>query len=298
VDATLKTRETDSADGPDFICIGMGKSGTGWLYDQLLHHPQFWMPPIKELHYLDREKPAMRKIGKMLDRNEKLTSRARDPQRRRALARDLAFLEEVKAAKRKKMDLERYAAFYRFKGDKMTGDISPSYCLMKEDVIARVVERFPRVKFVLLLRDPVTRTWSHFLMKQRGDQMDDPSVLHDPDRFAATLLESRIYRISAIATVVRKWDKLVPEGRFRHFFFDDLVADPAQLRRGILTFLGADPTLESELDPEHNQKAKRAKFEMSPEIRSVLIEQFADELREAATLLGGHAAKWAEKYGV
>ena len=284
--------------GPDFICIGMQKAGTGWAYDQLQYHPDFWMPPIKELHYLDREKPALRKIDKMLGRHEMLAARARSPQRQRKLARDLAFLREIKAAKRKKMDLERYASFFRFKDDKMTGDVSPSYSLMKEDVIARVVAQFPHVKFVLLLRDPVTRTWSHFQMKHRGDKMDDPSALQDPDHFAALLKESRIYRVSAVATVVRKWSKLVPEGRFRHFFFDDLVADPAQLRRSILAFLGADPTLESELDPKHNQKAKRAKFEMSPEIRSVLIEQFADELREAAALLGGHAAKWAEKYGV
>ena len=39
--------------GPDFICIGMQKAGTGWAYDQLQYHPDFWMPPVKEIHYLD-----------------------------------------------------------------------------------------------------------------------------------------------------------------------------------------------------------------------------------------------------
>jgi hypothetical protein len=35
---------------PDFICVGAQKSGTTWLYKQLLSHPQVFMP-AKELDY-------------------------------------------------------------------------------------------------------------------------------------------------------------------------------------------------------------------------------------------------------
>lgn len=37
--------------GPDFICIGMEKAGTGWLYDQVDHAEGAWMSPIKELNH-------------------------------------------------------------------------------------------------------------------------------------------------------------------------------------------------------------------------------------------------------
>ncbi len=36
----------------------MQKAGTGWAYDQLQYHPDFWMPPLKEIHYLDRDAPT------------------------------------------------------------------------------------------------------------------------------------------------------------------------------------------------------------------------------------------------
>ena len=39
--------------GPDFICIGAQKAGTTWLYWQLAAHPDFWMPPRKEIHYFN-----------------------------------------------------------------------------------------------------------------------------------------------------------------------------------------------------------------------------------------------------
>jgi hypothetical protein len=38
---------------PDFLCVGAQKAGTSWLYRELEPHPDFWMPPVKELHYLD-----------------------------------------------------------------------------------------------------------------------------------------------------------------------------------------------------------------------------------------------------
>jgi hypothetical protein len=38
---------------PDFLCIGAQKSGTSWLQRNMETHPQVWLPPIKEVHYLD-----------------------------------------------------------------------------------------------------------------------------------------------------------------------------------------------------------------------------------------------------
>ena len=39
---------------PDFIGIGAQKGGTSWLHTNLEKHPQIWLPPMKELHYLDQ----------------------------------------------------------------------------------------------------------------------------------------------------------------------------------------------------------------------------------------------------
>ncbi len=44
---------------PDFLGIGAQKSGTTWLYQNLAAHPQVWMPPVKELHYLDHKPQSL-----------------------------------------------------------------------------------------------------------------------------------------------------------------------------------------------------------------------------------------------
>ncbi len=38
---------------PDFLCIGAQKSGTTWLQDCLIHHPEIFLPEEKEVHFFD-----------------------------------------------------------------------------------------------------------------------------------------------------------------------------------------------------------------------------------------------------
>lgn len=38
---------------PDFLGIGAQKAGTTWLYENLRHHPDLYLPEPKELHYFD-----------------------------------------------------------------------------------------------------------------------------------------------------------------------------------------------------------------------------------------------------
>src|SRR5947208_16606603 len=64
---------------PDFLCAGAQKGGTSWLYRQLEPQPDFWMPPVKELHYLD---------------NLNRTNRHSPP--RSKDERDACFLESIK----------------------------------------------------------------------------------------------------------------------------------------------------------------------------------------------------------
>src|SRR2546423_15689927 len=105
--------------GPDFICIGAQKAGTGWLYEQLRNHPDFWMPPMKELHYFDRfadpnRSEPERTLPFVRDQHERIaiaTKRARD----QCDCRFLTHLEQ--AFDQELFDLEYYAVIFPFKGD-------------------------------------------------------------------------------------------------------------------------------------------------------------------------------------
>jgi hypothetical protein len=273
----------------------MGKSGTGWLYDQLLMHPDFWMPPIKEIHYLNRDEPRVR-AKRYLSRKRVGDTIKRGRGRPDFQKKEIQFLEEVHAARGKPMSLDFYASMFRFKDNLISGDVTPSYCAMPEDQIERLMARFPKLKIIMLLRDPVARAISHLQMWNRGEKVS-AEELSDIGKFQTFFARSRVVRTGLPATFARTWLKHVPKDQFSYYFFEDLQANPEDVRRRIAEFLGADANKDFGVDPHENRKIK-PKVAISEEVTDFLVEQFSSELLACADQFGGHAKAWPEKYGV
>jgi hypothetical protein len=267
--------------GPDFLCVGIHKGGTTWLYQQLDSHPNFWMPPLKELHYFDQ-----------LSRVRRSSSpRYRDE-------RDIRFLESIKSLSAKPyLDLEHYAQLFEPKGPLLSGDISPNYSTLSNDVIRRVVRYFPRLKVIFLARDPVERVWSHLSMEVRYHQIEAFDAT-DIDEVNRNLLRRGLLLRSYPSAVVARWKRYVHPDRFRIYFFDDLKRNPTELRRSILDFLGADPAKSGSQAPaDYNSWARMEKLPLTDKVRSHLAQFFKKELKICAARLGGAARRWPGRYG-
>jgi hypothetical protein len=291
--------------GPDFICIGMQKAGTGWAFDQLQFHPDFWMPPIKELHYLDRETPKFGNAKAKLRRAKKFQknkTHRRDgaPTHRRPWdERDLEFLTDAVSMAGSPVDLGRYATLFRFKGPLLSGDVTPGYSGIGEELIAEIGKTLPDVKIVYLIRDPVTRLWSQISMANRREKFD-LRLLKKPKKFREFLDDFKPFqKVGFPARTAERWERFAPKVRFQHFFFDDIAIDPHETRKRLLTYLGGDPGKPSgEINPASNRKAKAQKLELSDDIKAEIADFFKDELRAAAERFGGHAATWPALYGL
>lgn len=284
-------------EGPDFICVGMPKAGTGWLFDQLQFHPDFWMAPIKGFHYLDSKKPSMRNAERKLKR---LQRRPEKPLagRRAGDERDLAFLQEAVALSGKRRDLKSYAALFRFKGDRLSGDITAPYAGVRADAMGEVNAAIPEVKIVCLVREPISRIWSNVSMSYRAGRLDR-ALLANPPALLDFIMQTPMYEFAFASRVAKLWAENAPKVQFRSFLFDDIEARPDKARRDILTYVGADPAKDSgALAAGHNRKAKSEKLALTDDIRRVLVEHFADEVRECGRLFGGHAREWPARYGL
>ena len=296
-------------DGPDFIGIGMPKAGTGWLYDQLSAHPDFWMPPVKELVYLSQKRPKLQfvdeagraraprdeKDGTKRKKRRDRSQRDRLIQKTALTSRDEAFLEYAACCQGKARDLESYAGFFGFKGTKLSGDITPPYCNLTEEVIRQVGERFPSTKIVLLLRDPVARAWSRICMSHEAGHFDT-ELLQDAHAFRSYVEDMPKLRVRATDTFGR-WRSAAPHLPFRYFFFEDLVERPEELRDEILQFLGADPGKKGRQVPaDYNRKAG-PRLDVPPVAKGVLVECFRQELKDCAEMFGGRASAWPAAYG-
>jgi hypothetical protein len=266
---------------PDFLCVGAQKGGTSWLYQQLESHPDFWMPPVKELHYFD-------KLSRI--------KRAAPPRRRDA--RDFCFPESIKSlSARPYIDLENYARLFEPKGSLLAGDISPTYSMLNDEIIQRVVGYFPTLKVIFLARDPVERAWSQLSMGARLG-MISPFDVTDTDEVIRNLLNPGVLLLSHPSKIVARWKRYVRPDLLRIYFFDDLQRNPIQLRRSILHFLGADPEKPSgRLRADYNSNARREKLRLTPKVRSHIAQLFKEELKACAVELGGPAREWPARYG-
>ena len=274
-------RSPTRAAGPDFLCVGAHKAGTTWLYQQLDSHPDFWMPPVKELHYLDQLSKVQRAAQ----------PRCRDE-------RDLRFLNRLKSLSAEPtIDLENYGRLFETKASLLSGDISPNYSTLSNEVIRQVVGYFPNLKVIFLARDPVERVWSHLSMEVHYRQIKSFDVTNI-DEVNRNLLRRGMLLRSYPSVVVARWKRHVHAEQFHVYFFDDLQSNATELRRSILRFLGADPDKPSgRLTSDYNSWTRTEKLQLTNEVRSHLAQFFKKELKTCAARLGGPARDWPARYG-
>lgn len=292
------------ADGPDFLCAGLQKAATGWLYDQLQFHPDFWMPPVKELHYFDTTFPNKR-FKEAIEKTLWNLKRANSGRLERGLRpldeRDRDFFEVARGCIGQPVDVNRYANLFRQKGDQLAGDVTPAYCGLSEATIESIVARFPNIKVVMLLRDPVQRVMSQIAMVHRkamttGVRKAPELAFERLGPFKEFFFNYGFANRSFGTQFVGRWKSRLPQGQFSFFFFDDIASRPEVVRRDILTFLGADPDKKGRYEAGFNRKASQNKLVLPDEIQNFLKEYFRSELEQSALMFGSYGERWLARH--
>lgn len=277
---------------PGFLGIGAPRCGTTWLHFNLNSHPQLWVPPLKELHYWDILRPGSDQDYP--DRDRSMTSL-------KIYWRWMHYRAILYRSFRGRIDLSwavRYmTGFYSdrwyaklFPTDRLAGEITPGYMMLPPHVIERIQAMNPDLKAVLLLRNPVSRAWSNVCHSLRA-KVHSASV----EQLRA-MLDSQGSRLRGdYVRTINNWRGVLGERNVYIGFYDDLVARPRELLRGILQFLGVDDGdehLPATIEREVNASRKR-------ELPEVLVPHlyglYIDQLRELESMLGGPVSKWLAK---
>ena len=240
------------------------------------------MPPRKELHYFNERGHAPATT----------TPRNQDE-------RDVRFFEKLqRLGTQHWLDLENYGQLFAAKGSLLSGDITPAYCMLPDEIIGMILRYFPRLKVIFMARDPVERAWSQLSLAVRKGGIPAFDVT-DPEEVIPQLLHPLVVLRSSPSTIVARWRRQVAAEQLRIFFFDELQNNPAELRRSVIAFLGGDPEKPGgRLRPEQNSSAAKKKLPLSAEVRAALAKFFARELQACAAELGGPATTWPARYGL
>ena len=198
---------------PTFFIVGAPKAGTTSLYRYLQAHPQIFLPERKEPHFFTELRPCQQ----------------------------LRHLYWPVRNERRYLNLFRHAG-----GAKAIGEGSPSY-LITERAAHGIKAKVPKAKIIILVRDPIQRAFSHYLMDVREGVQSLPfyeALVKDYQATEKGWGISRLYvEEGRYYSSVRRYMDLFGTENVLVLVFEELVKAPAQAMLRCLEFLGLESGL-------------------------------------------------------
>lgn len=246
------------AHGPSFVCIGAGRAGTTWLWENLQQHPQVWVPPVKELHWFDTRYPPHELAGKSGFVHRQGLVRYR-PLLRRPSWFSARWLFKFYSA----LDHDGgYCELFERGRARALGDITPAYAILDRDIVHKVHAILPDdCRIIFIMREPVDRLWSSLRLYCRRRKIPIGS-LSETELRALSLLPEHTLRSDYVRTL-ENWS--IFGDRLGLYFYEDMCDEPEVFLRQILSFIHADPAWKSPL-LKHVSNAGESCSEPSPSL--------------------------------
>ena len=267
---------------PNLFLVGASKAGTTSIHHYLNQHPDVFMSPIKEPHFLADEVRPDNFCEEM-----RLRIEARSAALREFL--DGPACEPFSGGP--VTSWEDYQKLFKCAGEsRVIGESSPCY-LWSRSAPANISARFPTAKIAMILRNPVERAfaqYAHMLMFAAA-----PVSFREHVEQA---LESKDTRISelypflefgAYSEQVTRYLALFPPENVRVFFYEDLTNAPDLLLRQMFRFLEVSDDFSVNMSKRHMRALVPRSFALNNVLRAtglwdaarLLPEGFRDRVK-------------------
>lgn len=189
------------------------------------------------------------------------------------------------------------------------GDITPGYGILEEQRIRYIKKLMPDVKLIMLLRNPVDRSWSEAYMNLVVKPKRDISTIPEHE-FCDYFKSEKCYGRSNYILILDEWLRVFPAGQLFVGFFDDIADRPKKLLLDIFNFLGVSQDVNwSSLPynkvilPKYETYGgvhgggivtghKGAGCHMPEKYRQLLAQMFSEQLDELHSRFGDPVRKW------
>lgn len=230
---------------PQFFITGTVKGGTTALYNYLLEHPDIYMSPVKEPHFFctDIDPVNFREQYKKMiqvDVEEFLKGEVKEKWV------NTAFIRDEKVYRR---------LFANAKISQVRGESSTSY-LISTEAAQNIYKLIPEAKIIIMLRDPVERAYSHYLMNYRSGSVTSNFQMELERDIGAHPKGWGITRMFAdhgfYYEPVKRYIDIFGHDQVMIILNEDLSDDTGDTVRAIYKFLGVDQDYTAGFHQRHN----------------------------------------------
>jgi hypothetical protein len=187
--------------------------------------------------------------------------------------------------------LRQYAELFQPAGQRLKGEITPSYGVLPLRRIAFVRAIMPDVRLVLLLRNPIERAWSQAVMnlvKIAGK----PAEQVTEDEFIAHLEHERVVQRGDYLTMLNNWQRFFPAEQLHVRFFEDIAERPQELLRAIFRHLGVSSDVDFSQFPYRQVVFKGVEVPMPDRVRRLLEDRYRADIEALYRRFGPPIAPW------
>ena len=205
----------------DFFIVGAPKAGTTSLYHYLNEHPEIVMSMQKETDYFSDE--DLQKQGLYYGKNRINT-------------------------------LEKYHSLFQNVDQKKIGEASVSY-LFYEDVPQKIKAYNSNGKIIIMLRNPVDRAFSHYLMDYRLGLISKSfeSILENEKKDIKTSLFYQQYiELGQYSGQVKRYIEKFGKENVTIIFYYDFKNHVVKEVQKVYEFLEVDSKYRAEIENKHN----------------------------------------------
>ena len=200
---------------PNFLIFGVQKAGTTSIYSYLEQHPQVYTSPRKETDFFCRN------LAEPIGEDEPRLTRG---------------------GRKRILTIKDYESLFAGVTDEVAiGEASPNYLFRHKNAVAGIQRYLPTAKLIAVLRNPVERAYSDYLMHVRqvvGNRNPLAVQIKESGETSHTLLKGRYYE------GMKHFLEAFGAEQVKVFLYDDLRRDSDGLMREIYEFIGVDPTFE------------------------------------------------------
>jgi len=205
----------------DFFIVGAPKSGTTSLYHYLSEHPHVEMSSQKEPDYFSDK--AIQEQGMYYGKNRINT-------------------------------LDDYEGLFAQKEGVIYGESSVSY-LFYDNVAENIKSYNPNAKIIIMLRNPVERAFSHYLMDYRlglvSESFED-IVKKKSNHKYANLFYQQYIQVGEYANQLKRYLNVFNRENILLIDYEDFKKDVAGVVNKTYLFLGVNDDFQPNLNKKHN----------------------------------------------
>lgn len=230
---------------PTFLIIGVQKAGTTSIYNYLKQHPQVYMSPVKETGFFERDWEQAPTDVQSRKKNGIVT-------------------------------WQQYQALFGQATDEhlALGEASPNYMFHYQAAAEQIQRRLPNAKLIAILRNPVQRACSDYLMNKRdaiGKQTPLAEQVRSRGDSSYVLLKGKYYE------QLKHFFEVFGRTQVDVFLHDELRSDSQGFMRSMYQSIGVS----TDFVANTSKKAQTAKVPKNQTFNRLLKTQ--NPIRTVAT---------------